>query len=101
VSPRTSPSCGSPTAAGRRRRSTSHGTTPSAPLSCRPAAASSCALSVSLTAPNGTEFDDTGCLVQGAEFSSLAAAPLRSGGTVDLGAVPGMVGWTDFVTGAV
>src|SRR2546425_5815983 len=54
-----------------------------------------------LAAPSGTEFDDTGRLVQGAEFSSLATAPLRSGGTVDLGIVPGMVGWTDFVTGAV
>lgn len=54
-----------------------------------------------MTAPSGTEFDDTGRLVQGAEFSTLAAAPLRSGGTVDLGVVPGMVGWTDFVTGAV
>jgi hypothetical protein len=54
-----------------------------------------------LAAPSGTEFDDTGRLVPGAEFSSLATAPLRSGGTVDLGIVPGMVGWTDFVTGAV
>jgi hypothetical protein len=44
-----------------------------------------------LAAPSGTEFDDTGRLVQGAEFSSLATAPLRSGGTVDLGIVPGMV----------
>ena len=54
-----------------------------------------------MVAPSGTEFDDTGCLAQGAEFATLAAAPLRSGGTVDVGVVPGMVGWTNFVTGAV
>ena len=54
-----------------------------------------------MVAPSGTEFDDTGCLAQGAEFTSLSAAPLRAGGTYDLTVVPGMVGFTDFVTGAV
>jgi hypothetical protein len=54
-----------------------------------------------LTAPSGTEFEDTGRLAQGVEFGSLGAVPLRDGGTVDLGLVPGMVGATDFITGAV
>lgn len=53
------------------------------------------------TAPRDTEFDDTGRLAQGEEFPSLGAAPLRGGGTVDLGEVPGMIGATDLVTGAV
>lgn len=52
-------------------------------------------------APNGTEFDATGRLLQGAEFADLAKAPLRVGGTVDLTEVPGMIGATDFVTGAI
>ncbi len=52
-------------------------------------------------APEGTEFDPTGRLVQGAEFTDLSRAPLRSGGTVDLTEVPGMIGATDFVTGAI
>jgi hypothetical protein len=53
------------------------------------------------TAPEGGEFDDTGRLVQGAEFAELDAAPLRSGGRADISRVPGMIGFTDFVTGAV
>ena len=53
------------------------------------------------TPPAPTEFDGTGCLAQGVEFDSLAAAPLRAGGTADLRTVPGPVGWTDFVAGAV
>lgn len=53
------------------------------------------------TAPEGTEFDLTGRLLQGAEFTDLSCAPLRSGGTVDLTEVPGMIGATDFVTGAI
>ena len=40
------------------------------------------------TAPEGTEFDLTGRLLQGAEFSDLSQAPLRVGGTVDLTEVP-------------
>lgn len=54
-----------------------------------------------LTAPKGTEFDDTGRLAQGAEFTTLRSAPLRDGGRADLSLVPGMIGYTDFVTGAV
>lgn len=54
-----------------------------------------------MTAPKGTEFDDTGRLAQGVEFDSLARVPLRSGGYTDVSVVPGMVGATDFVTGAV
>ncbi len=54
-----------------------------------------------LTAPAGTEYDDTGRLAQGAEFGSLSSVPLRDGGSTDLRTVPGMIGATDFVTGAV
>lgn len=54
-----------------------------------------------MTAPRGTEFDDTGRLAQGAEFTSLKSVPLRAGASVDLSLVPGMIGYTDFVTGAV
>ena len=52
-------------------------------------------------APEGTEFDLTGRLLQGAEFTDLTQAPLRVGGTVDLTTVPCMIGATDFVTGAI
>jgi hypothetical protein len=54
-----------------------------------------------MTPPKGGEFDDTGRLAIGAEFDSLSSAPLRSGGTEDISRVPGMIGATDFVTGAV
>ena len=54
-----------------------------------------------MTAPPGTEFDDTGRLAMGAEFGRLDAAPLRAGGTVDLGLVPGIVGASDLITGAI
>jgi len=54
-----------------------------------------------MAAPVGTEFDPTGRLLQGAEFERLSAAPLRGGGTVDLREVPGMIGHSDFVMGAV
>ena len=54
-----------------------------------------------MTAPSGTEFDATGRLAMGREFDRLSAAPLRGGGTADLSVVPGMVGATDLVTGAV
>jgi hypothetical protein len=64
-----------------------------------------CRISVSaerfMTAPSGSEFDATGRLAQGAEFASLAAAPLRAGGTADLREVPGMIGYTDMVVGPV
>ena len=51
--------------------------------------------------PEGTEFDATGRLAMGAEFDGLGRAPLRNGGMVDLSYVPGIVGHTDFVTGAI
>jgi len=54
-----------------------------------------------MAAPKGTEFDDTGRLAQGVRFDSLQAAPLRSGGSTDISLVPGMIGATDLVTGAV
>ncbi len=53
------------------------------------------------TPPLGGEFDDTGRLAIGAQFASLAAAPLRSGKTADLTVVPGPLGYSDFVTGPV
>ena len=53
------------------------------------------------TPPEGTEFDASGRLAFGVEFASLAAAPLREGGVADIGLVPGLVGNTDFVAGAV
>ncbi len=66
---------------------------------------SGCRISLSadkfMTAPKGSEFDDTGRFVQGAEFGSLGAVPLRAGGAADAGLVPGMIGHSDFITGAV
>jgi hypothetical protein len=54
-----------------------------------------------MTAPAGTEFDDTGRLAPGAQFDSLGSGPLRAGGVADLGLVPGFIGSTDFLTGAI
>jgi len=51
--------------------------------------------------PEGTEFDSTGRLAFGAETESLESVPLRDGGTVNLRLVPGITGYTDFITGAV
>lgn len=53
------------------------------------------------TPPYGTEFDDTGRLSVGAEFRELESAPCRDGTTADLSFVPGMIGYTDFITGPV
>jgi hypothetical protein len=70
-----------------------------------PFLAAGCRISVCadrfMAAPKGTEFDPTGRLLQGGEFESLAAAPLRAGGTADVREVPGMIGYTDMVFGAV
>jgi hypothetical protein len=70
-----------------------------------PLLAAGCRLSVCadrfMAAPDGTEFDATGRLLQGATFSRLEEAPLRGGGTADLREVPGPIGHTDFVMGAV
>jgi len=52
-------------------------------------------------APSGTEFDATGRLAQGAQFDDLRRAPCRDGGTADLSVVPGMIGYTDLITGPV
>jgi hypothetical protein len=51
--------------------------------------------------PLGGEFDTTGRLAIGKEFANLREAPTRTGATADLSGVPGMIGYTDFVTGAV
>jgi hypothetical protein len=53
------------------------------------------------TVPKGSEFDTTGRLAMGATFDDLSKAPLRSGGTCDTSIVPGMIGFTDFITGKV
>ena len=52
-------------------------------------------------APAGGEFDTTGRLSLGAEFDDLKLAPLKDGGTADLRSVPGMIGYTDLICGAV
>ncbi len=51
--------------------------------------------------PEGGEFDHTGRLAFGAETDSLKKVPLRNGGTADLREVPGITGYTDFISGAV
>jgi hypothetical protein len=51
--------------------------------------------------PLGGEFDTTTRLTQGGAFSNPEKAPLARGGTVDLSVVPGPIGCTDFVTGAI
>lgn len=51
--------------------------------------------------PKGGEFDETARLALGAEFDDLSAAPLRNGRRANLRIVPGMIGFTDFVTGCV
>jgi len=49
----------------------------------------------------GGEFDATGRLAVGGEFANLKQAPTRAGETVDISGVPGMIGYTDFITGPV
>lgn len=70
-----------------------------------PFLAAGCRISLSadrfVAAPEGTEFDPTGRLLQGGQFDSLAKAPLRAGGTADLREVPGMIGYTDMIFGAI
>ncbi len=51
--------------------------------------------------PVGTDYDAGRRLEGGVEFASLAEAPLIGGGTADLREIPGMIGLTDFVTGAI
>jgi len=66
---------------------------------------SGCVVNVSaqsfLTAVEKSEFESTARLAMGKEFSDLSKAPLAAGGTCDLTQVPGMIGFTDFVTGVV
>ncbi len=54
-----------------------------------------------MAAPSGTEFDATRRLAQGAQFDDLRCAPCRDGTTADLSVVPGMIGFTDLITGPV
>jgi hypothetical protein len=54
-----------------------------------------------MTPPWGSEFDETGRLLVGAQFENLEKAPTREGGLANLRVVPGIIGYTDFVTGAV
>jgi hypothetical protein len=51
--------------------------------------------------PGGGEFDETTRLALDAEFASLEAAPLASGGTENIAVVPGPIGYTDMVCGAI
>ena len=60
-----------------------------------------CSAEAFATCPSPGEFDDTGRISIDAEFGDFSTAPLREGGTVDLRIVPGMIGYSDFVTGAV
>jgi hypothetical protein len=54
-----------------------------------------------MTPPPSGEFSATGRLAEGAEFRRLSEAPLRGGGRIDLSLVPGLVGFTDFASGAI
>jgi hypothetical protein len=54
-----------------------------------------------VTPPPGGEWDETGRLALGAEFSSLYKAPLALGGKCDISVVPGLIGHADFAAGAV
>jgi hypothetical protein len=54
-----------------------------------------------VTPPLGGEWDETGRLAPGSEFASLYKAPLVSGGRCDISEVPGLIGYTDFASGAV
>ncbi|MDR3147271.1 MAG: hypothetical protein LBU00_02705 [Treponema sp.] len=54
-----------------------------------------------MTAPAGGEFDATSRLAMGEQFSSLTSVPLRNGTTADISVIPGPIGYTDFVTGAI
>ncbi|QEN07640.1 hypothetical protein EXM22_06425 [Oceanispirochaeta crateris] len=51
--------------------------------------------------PLGTEFDNTSQLQPGSTSSSLKSMALRAGGTVDMSRVPGVTGYTDFITAKV
>lgn len=54
-----------------------------------------------ITVPANSEFDDTGRLAMGVEFDDLSKVPLRKEGTCNLSVVPGLIGYTDFITGTV
>ncbi len=66
---------------------------------------SSCLIDLSAreyaTAPSPGEFDSTGHLAPGAQFDNLERAPLRNGRKINARIVPGMIGYTDFITGPV
>jgi hypothetical protein len=51
--------------------------------------------------PKGTEFDKTGRLQFDGRTDNLEKVPLRDGGTINVREVPGVIGYTDFITGAV
>ena len=54
-----------------------------------------------MVVPRGGEFDNTTRLQLDAEFDSLKQVPLASGGTADVSVVPGPIGYTDMVCGAI
>jgi len=51
--------------------------------------------------PGGGEFDATGRLLMDGRAESLQAVPCRDGSTADLRQVPGIIGYSDFITGAL
>ena len=71
-----------------------------APFLSKGARLSACA-DAWITAPAGSEFDNTTSFAIGAEFKSLMEAPLLKGGKADLSVVPGPLGYTDFAAGRV
>jgi hypothetical protein len=66
---------------------------------------SGCVVSLSAdlfrTMDENRQFDRTGRLAADREFGELGKAPLKKEGTCDLSVVPGMIGFTDFVSGRV
>ncbi len=54
-----------------------------------------------ITVGKGSEFDATGRLAMGATFDDLTKAPLRSGGNCNIEEVPGMIGFTDLISGKI
>jgi len=53
------------------------------------------------TAPQDSEFERTGRLACGVEFDDLEKAPLKKEGTCNISQVPGVIGYTDFITGRI
>ncbi|GMO37414.1 MAG: hypothetical protein Ta2F_13650 [Termitinemataceae bacterium] len=61
----------------------------------------SAAADIWTTPAPGGEFDNTTNLALGAEFVAITRAPLNRGGKADLSEVPGPIGFSDLVIGAI